>query len=126
MIAPFFDNASPDPHGNRACVHRYSSLHYAERMPAARAAPSKLQTNQFNNNERTTMNSIKMIGIVLIVAGLLGAALGGFSFTRDTHKASLGPIKLSVAEEKKVNIPLWASLAAIVAGAAALAAGSKR
>lgn len=72
------------------------------------------------------MNSIKMIGIVLIVAGLLGAALGGFSFTRDTHKASLGPIKLSVAEEKKVNIPLWASLAAIVAGAAALAAGSKR
>lgn len=72
------------------------------------------------------MNSIKVMGILLIVAGLLGAALGGFSFTRDTHKASFGPINLSVAEEKKVNIPLWASIAAIVAGAAVLAVGAKR
>lgn len=72
------------------------------------------------------MNSIKIIGITLIIAGVLGASLGGFSFTQDTHKASLGPINLSVKEEKKVNIPLWASLAAIVAGAAVLVVGSKR
>jgi hypothetical protein len=72
------------------------------------------------------MNSIKIIGIVLIVAGLFGASMGGFSFTRDIHKASLGPINLSVAEEKKVDIPLWASIAAIVAGAAVLVVGSKR
>jgi ABC-type Fe3+-siderophore transport system permease subunit len=72
------------------------------------------------------MNSIKMMGILLIAAGLIGASLGGFSFTKETHKASIGPINLSVAEEKKVNIPLWASLAAIVAGAALLVAGSKR
>jgi uncharacterized membrane protein YidH (DUF202 family) len=72
------------------------------------------------------MNSTKIIGIVLIVAGLLGAALGGFSFTQQTHSASVGPIKLSMAEEKQVNIPLWASLAAIVAGACVLLAGTKR
>lgn len=72
------------------------------------------------------MNSVKIIGIVLIAAGLLGAALGGFSFTKDTHKASIGPINLSVAEQKNVNIPLWASIAAIVAGAAVLVIGSKR
>lgn len=72
------------------------------------------------------MNNMKIIGIVLIVAGLTGALLGGFSFTQDTHKASIGPLNLSVAEEKKVTIPLWASLAAIVAGAAVLVAGSKR
>ena len=72
------------------------------------------------------MHSNKIIGIILIVAGLLGAALGGFSFTQDTHKASIGPLNLSVAEEKKINIPLWASLAAVVAGAAFLVAGSKR
>lgn len=72
------------------------------------------------------MNSTKIIGIALIVAGLLGASLGGFSFTKDTQKASLGPINLSVAEKKTVNIPLWASLAAIVAGAAVLVVGSKR
>lgn len=72
------------------------------------------------------MNNTKIIGMILIVAGLLGAAIGGFSFTQDTHKASLGPINLSVAEEKTINIPLWASIAAIVAGAAVLVAGSKR
>jgi hypothetical protein len=69
---------------------------------------------------------MKTVGIVLIVAGLIGASLGGFSFTKNTHQASLGPINLSVAEEKTVNIPLWASLAAIVAGAAVLVVGSKR
>jgi uncharacterized membrane protein YidH (DUF202 family) len=72
------------------------------------------------------MNSMKTVGIVLIVAGLIGASLGGFSFTRNTHNARLGPINLSVAEEKTVNIPLWASLAAIVAGAAVLVGSSKR
>jgi hypothetical protein len=72
------------------------------------------------------MNMTKMIGIVLIVAGFLGLAFGGFSFTKETHKASLGPINLSVAEEKTVNIPLWASIAAIVVGAGVLAAGAKR
>lgn len=72
------------------------------------------------------MNSTKIIGILLIVGGCIGAAVGGFSFTQETHKASLGPINLSVAEEKKVNIPLWASLAAIVAGAAVLVMGAKR
>jgi hypothetical protein len=72
------------------------------------------------------MNSTKLIGIILLVAGLLGAALGGFSFTQDTHKASVGPFNLAVAEEKKVNIPLWASLTAIVAGAAVLIASGKR
>jgi hypothetical protein len=72
------------------------------------------------------MNSVKIVGILLIVAGLLGASLGSFSFTKDRHQASVGPISLSVAEEKTVNIPLWASLAAIVAGAAVLVVGSKR
>lgn len=76
--------------------------------------------------EEQQMNSTKIIGIMLIVAGLLGASLGGFSFTKDTHRASLGPINLSVAEEKTVDIPLWASIAAIVAGAAVLVVGSKR
>jgi multidrug transporter EmrE-like cation transporter len=72
------------------------------------------------------MNSTKLIGIALIVAGLLGIAFGGFSFTKNTQTASLGPLNLTVAEKQTVNIPLWASIAAIVAGAAVLAVGSKR
>ena len=72
------------------------------------------------------MNTTNIIGIVLIVGGLLGLAFGGFSFTKETHKASLGPISLTVAEKETVNIPLWASIVAIAAGAAVLAAGSRK
>jgi hypothetical protein len=71
------------------------------------------------------MNTTKIIGIVLIAGGALGLAFGGFSFTKETTKANLGPISLSVQEKETVNIPLWASLIVIVAGAAVLVAGGK-
>ncbi|MEJ7805501.1 MAG: hypothetical protein WKG03_06235 [Telluria sp.] len=72
------------------------------------------------------MNGIKMIGILLILGGVLGLVLGGFSFTKETHTANLGPISMSVDEKQTVNIPLWASIAAIVAGAAVLVVGGKK
>ena len=72
------------------------------------------------------MNTAKIIGILLIVGGVLGLAFGGFSFTKETHKASLGPIALSVEEKETVNIPLRASIIAIAAGAAVLVAGGRK
>lgn len=72
------------------------------------------------------MNNIKMIAVALIVAGVLGLAVGSFSYTRQTHEAKIGPIELSVKEQKTVNVPLWAGIGAIVAGAALLLFGSKR
>ena len=72
------------------------------------------------------MNTAKIIGILLIVGGVLGLAFGGFSFTKETHKASLGPIALSVEDKETVNIPLWASIIAIAAGAAVLVAGGRK
>ncbi|HEY0062351.1 MAG TPA: hypothetical protein VGC21_09540 [Telluria sp.] len=72
------------------------------------------------------MHPAKIIGILLIAGGILGLALGGFSYTKETHKASLGPIALSVQEKETVNIPLWASIAAVVAGAGVLLAGARK
>ena len=72
------------------------------------------------------MNSTKIIGILLIVGGVLGLVFGGFSFTKQTTKAELGPISLSVQEKQDVNIPLWASLISIAAGAALLVVGGKK
>jgi len=66
------------------------------------------------------MNSIKMLAVVLIVAGGLALAYGGFTYTKDTHQAKLGPIELSVKETQTVNIPIWAGLGLIVAGAGLL------
>jgi drug/metabolite transporter (DMT)-like permease len=62
------------------------------------------------------MNPMKVAGIVLIVAGALALVYGGFSFTKETHRAEIGPLKFSVQEKEQVNIPLWAGVASIVAG----------
>jgi uncharacterized membrane protein len=63
------------------------------------------------------MNAFKMLGIVLILAGALGLVYGGFTYTQETHEAKLGPIELSIKDKKTVNIPIWAGLGAIAAGA---------
>jgi uncharacterized membrane protein YidH (DUF202 family) len=72
------------------------------------------------------MNGIRAIAIVLIVAGALALAYGGFSYTKDTHQTKLGPIELSITETQRINVPLWAGIAAIVVGGALLLAGGKR
>ena len=66
------------------------------------------------------MDSMKMLAIVLIVAGGLALAYGGFTYTKETHQAKLGPIELSVKDTQTVNIPIWAGVGAIVAGMALL------
>ncbi len=66
------------------------------------------------------MNSIKIAAMVLIVAGILGLVYGGFSYTKETHETKLGPIELSVKDKETVNIPVWAGIGAIVAGAVLL------
>jgi hypothetical protein len=62
------------------------------------------------------MGSIKIAGIALVVAGLLGLAYGGFTFTKETHDTKIGPLELSVKDQERVNIPIWAGVAAVVAG----------
>ena len=63
------------------------------------------------------MNAVKMLAVVLIVAGVLGLAYGSFSYTKDTQQAKIGPIELSIKDTKTVNIPVWAGVLAIAAGA---------
>jgi len=72
------------------------------------------------------MNAVKIAGIVLIVAGVLGLAYGSFSYTKDTHEVKLGPIELSVKDKKTVNVPVWAGVGAIVIGGVLLLFGSKK
>ena len=69
---------------------------------------------------------MKMIAIAIIVAGVLSLAYGGFSYTKDTTAVKLGPIELSVKETKTVNVPLWASIGAIVVGGLLLVFGNKK
>jgi len=62
------------------------------------------------------MDIKKLIGIILIAAGCLGLAYGGFTYTKETTGMKLGPIELKVQERETVNVPLIISAGAIVAG----------
>jgi multidrug transporter EmrE-like cation transporter len=72
------------------------------------------------------MNPIKLVGVVLIAAGVLGLLYGGFSFTKETHELKLGSIELSVKEKQSVNVPVWVGVGAIAVGAALLLFGGKK
>lgn len=62
------------------------------------------------------MNAVKLMAIALIVAGVLGLMYGGFTYTKDTQKATLGPLELTVKDQRTVNVPVWAGVIAVVAG----------
>ena len=62
------------------------------------------------------MNTSRLIGMVLIVAGALGLLYGGFSYTRETTGLKLGPLELKVQERERVNVPMLVSAGAIAAG----------
>lgn len=72
------------------------------------------------------MNAIKVAAIALILAGVLGLVYGGFSYTKETHEANVGPIKLSVTDKETINVPVWAGVGAIVIGVALLGFGGTK
>jgi len=69
------------------------------------------------------MSPVKLIAVLLIIGGALGLAYGGFSYTKKTHEVQVGPVDLSVHEKKTIDVPVWAGIAAIVAGGALLLVG---
>jgi len=68
---------------------------------------------------------MRTIAIGLLAAGLLALAYGGFSYTRQTHDAKVGPLEISVSENQRVNVPVWAGVVLVIAGAGLLLTGKK-
>ena len=64
---------------------------------------------------------MKLIGIVLLVAGILALVYRGFSYTQEKHDAKIGPVEIQVNEKKHVDVPVWAGIGAVAVGAALLA-----
>ena len=75
---------------------------------------------------RTVMKAMRIVGVLLLVLGLAGFLTGGFSFTKDTTQAKLGPLELTVKEKESVNIPQWMSLGAMVLGGVVLVLGFRK
>ena len=72
------------------------------------------------------MKALRIAAVLLIVAGVVGLAYGGFTYTRTTHDAKVGPFELSIKDTETVNIPMWAGVGAIVVGGALLFVRTKR
>ncbi len=72
------------------------------------------------------MKAMRIVGVLLLVLGLAGFLTGGFSFTKDTTQAKLGPLELTVKEKESVNIPQWMSLGAMVVGGVVLVLGFRK
>ena len=72
------------------------------------------------------MDAIKAFGIVLIIAGALGLAYGGFTYTKETHDVKIGPLEMSIKDKETVNIPVWGGVGAILVGGLLLVFGGKK
>ena len=68
----------------------------------------------------------KIAGIVLIIAGTLALAYGGFTYTKDSHDVKLGPIQFTVKEQETVNVPIWAGAGGIALGVVLLLFGARK
>jgi TRAP-type C4-dicarboxylate transport system permease small subunit len=66
------------------------------------------------------MNAMKIVALLLIAGGIVGLVYGGFTYTKTTHDAKIGPLELSVKDKETVNVPVWAGVGAIVLGGALL------
>ncbi|HOB95633.1 MAG TPA: hypothetical protein PK306_18790 [Aquabacterium sp.] len=72
------------------------------------------------------MNAIRILAIVAVAVGVLGIGYGGFSYTSESTVAKLGPLELKAEQEKRVNLPLWAGVTLVVAGAGALVLAGRK
>ena len=72
------------------------------------------------------MKAATVVGILLIVIGIVGFALGGFSYTHEKKDVDLGPLQVSHKEKSTLPIsPILSSLS-LVAGVGLVVAGTRR
>jgi drug/metabolite transporter (DMT)-like permease len=64
---------------------------------------------------------MRLAGLVLLVLGVLALVYGGFSYRKEKGDARIGPIEIEVTEKERVNVPLWAGIAAVAVGGALVA-----
>jgi uncharacterized membrane protein YidH (DUF202 family) len=63
---------------------------------------------------------MKMIGIVLILAGILALAYGGFTYTTHKRAVDVGPLQIQTSKRHRVFIPPVLGISGIILGGALL------
>jgi hypothetical protein len=62
------------------------------------------------------MKPATVVGIILIVIGIIGFAVGGINFTHEKKDVDLGPVQVSHEQKSTVPIPPILSTIALVGG----------
>ncbi|MDE1161778.1 MAG: DUF3185 domain-containing protein [Acidobacteriaceae bacterium] len=71
------------------------------------------------------MKAATAIGIVLILLGIVGFAVGGFSFTHEKKDVDMGPLQISHQKKESVPIPPILSGIALIGGLALVVVGAR-
>ena len=68
---------------------------------------------------------MKILGVILIIAGVAGLIYGGFSFTTQKKAVDMGPIQIDKTEHHSVPLPPLLGVVAILGGGALFFFGAK-
>jgi hypothetical protein len=71
------------------------------------------------------MKPATMIGLLLIVLGIVGFAVGGVSFTHEKQDAKIGPVEIGHKSTETVPISPILSTIALVGGIGLVVVGSR-
>ncbi len=71
------------------------------------------------------MKAATMIGAVLILIGIIGFAVGGFSFTHEKKDAKIGPLQIEHQQKESVPIPPILSAVALLGGVGLVVVGAR-
>jgi uncharacterized membrane protein HdeD (DUF308 family) len=69
---------------------------------------------------------MKILGIVLIIAGVVALVYGGFTYTTTKKAVDMGPVEINKKEHHEVPLPPVLGIIAIVGGGALLYFGAKK
>ena len=72
------------------------------------------------------MKAATIIGILLIVLGIAGFAMGGISVTHEKKDVDMGPVQISHKQTQTLPISPILSTVSLVAGIGLIAAGAHR
>ncbi len=72
------------------------------------------------------MKMASLVGILLIVVGVVGLAVGGINYTRREKVIDLGPIQATAEKRERIPLPPIAGGLALAAGVVLLIAGNRR
>lgn len=69
------------------------------------------------------MKAATIVGILLIILGIAGFAMGGISFTHQKKDIDLGPVQVSHEQKQTMPISPILSVLSLLAGAGLVVAG---